>query len=136
MAKKKPEVVGPPAEQRPARELWRLMNFYNTKIKAHSKEECVGVIRNMQRLIDKGLGVDEMAQALENYEADEWRRANPRYSKTVRAFFTVESIKEWLTPRPKPQKPDPLARLATFEPTTNPVPAKITIADPVEETDL
>jgi hypothetical protein len=122
-------------QQRPTRELWRFIDFYNTKIKAHSKEECIGVIRNIQRLIDKGLGVEDLAQALENYEADDWRRANPRYSKQIRSFFTFETIKEWLKPRPKMVKPDPLAKVVAFETTVKPAPAVPELDDesPVEE---
>jgi hypothetical protein len=118
-------------EQRPTRELFRFVAYYNEKIRAHSKEECVGVLRNIQRIIDKGLGVEDLAQALENYEADEWRRANPRYSKQIRSFFTYETIKEWLKPRPKAVKPDPLARVSGF--TVDAKPAPVVVAPLIDD---
>ena len=119
----------------PTRMLWRFVDYYNKHIKEHSKEECVGVIRNIQRIIDKGLGVEDLAQALENYEKDEWRKANPRYSKPIRSFFTYEMVKEWLNPRPKLVKPDPLARLSLFEALPTPPPAAIAPLDndPVDD---
>jgi hypothetical protein len=123
MPRKKSDPVGPPAEQRPTRELYRFIRFYTEKIRAASKTEMVGVFRLIQNVIDKGLGVDEIAAALENYEQDEWRRANPRFSKSIRSFFTVENIKEWQTPKGKPKKVDPLARLNSFAPDLRPAPA-------------
>ncbi len=126
MPKKKaePEAAAPPAEQRPTRELYRFWAFYNDKIKPSPKSTVAGVLRNIQRLIDQGLGVDEMALALENYESDEWRRANPRYSKSIFAFFTAENVREWLSPRPKMTKPDPLERVNQFTTDVRPAPAQ------------
>lgn len=118
--------------QRPTKELYRFIAFYNEKIKAHAPAVTATVLRNIQRLLDKGLGIEDMAVALENYEKDEWRRANPRYSKDMRSFFTLETIKEWLTPRRKPVKPDPLAHLADFQPDRKPEPVQVRLIDPDE----
>lgn len=138
MPKKKqdPVAAAPPAEQRPTRELYRFWAFYNEKIKAQPKATVAGVLRNIQRLIDQGLGVEDMAQALENYEADEWRRANPRYSKSIWAFFTAENIREWLVPRPKMVKPDPLSRVNEFKTVERPAPVQPTIAHNEPEPEL
>lgn len=121
--KKKPEQLDlpVPAEQRPTNELWRFLDYYNKNVKAHSASECSGVIRNIQRLIDKGLGVDSLATALENYANDEWRKANPRYSKHIRSFFSLEVITEWLTPRPPIVKP--MDKVAKFRSDERPAPA-------------
>jgi hypothetical protein len=132
MPRKKPEGEAPAKpvnpEQRPTRELYRFVAFYNEKIKAHGPSVTAGVIKNIQRLIDKGLGVEDLAQALENYEKDDWRRANPRFSKSIFAFFTYEIIKEWLLPRPKMVKPDPIkARVTEFQPDFRPEPAQPTL---------
>ena len=131
-----PEPVAPLAEQRPTRELYRFVAFYDEKIRKSSEAEKVGIFRSMQRLIDKGLGVDAMAQALENYEADEWRPACPRFSKSIRTFFTVECIQEWLQPRGKPKKVDPLAKVAAFQPDFVPAPATPVVIDDPQSDDL
>jgi hypothetical protein len=127
--------VGPPAEQRPTRELYRFIRFYNDKIKKSSETERVGIFRAIQRLIDKGLGVDAIALALENYEADEWRRANPRFSKSIRSFFTVETIQEWQTPKGKPKPVDPLARVNSFKPDFVPPPVQPELFDDPQSSD-
>ena len=124
MPKKKAAEAAAPAEQRPTRELYRFWAFYNDKIKAAPKTSVGGIIKNIQRIIDQGLGVDDMAVALENYEADEWRRANPHYSKSIWAFFTPETIRERLTPKPNMVKPDPLARVHQYLTTERPSPAQ------------
>ncbi len=133
MAKKSTAPAAAPQEQRPTRELWRFVDFYNKNVRAHSKEECMGVIRQIQRLIDKGLGVEDLATALENYAADEWRKAQePRYSKPIRSFFTYEVVKEWLTPKKKPVRPDPLKRVTAFQTTEMPKPVSVELDDPVD----
>lgn len=115
MPRKKAEpAAGPPAEQRPTRELYRFIAFYLEKVRKHSKSDTVGVFRQIQNLIDKGLGVDVIAIALENYEADEWRRKNPHFSKHIRSFFTPETIKDWQTPK-KIRPVDPLDRVTQFK---------------------
>jgi hypothetical protein len=128
----------PKAEQRPTRELWRFVRYYTENIRAQSQTECQGVIRQIQRLIDKGIGVEDMALALENYAKDDWRkRQDPRFTKSIRSFFTVENIKEWLTPRPK--KPvRPIDQIALFEAVDRPKPAVIEpeTDDPVSPEEL
>lgn len=116
-----PEKTG----QRPTRELWRFVKFYTERIRAQSRTECQGVIRQIQRLIDKGIGLEDMALALENYANDEWRKAqDPRFTKSIRSFFTAENIKEWMTPRPK--KPvRPIDVIAKFEAVERPKPVQI-----------
>jgi hypothetical protein len=116
-----PEKTG----QRPTRELWRFVKYYTEHIRAQSRTECQGVIRQIQRLIDKGIGLEDMALAMENYAKDDWRKAqDPRFTKSIRSFFTAENIKEWLTPRPK--KPvRPIDQIALFEAVERPKPAVV-----------
>lgn len=137
MPRKKSDSAKPELQnQRPTRELFRFVAFYNQKIKAHGPDVTATVLRNIQRLLDKGLGIEDMAIALENYENDEWRKANPRYSKDMRSFFTMETIKEWLTPRPKLVKPDPLKHVHAFETSAKPAPAKPMLFDDPEDESL
>lgn len=142
MPRKKPEqsaLFEPPQadlgtpKQRPTRELWRFVRFYCQNIRAQSAEDCKGVIRAIQRMVDKGIGLEDIAQALENYAEDPWRKQqDPRYSKPIRAFFKPEVIREWLTPKPPPK---PVQPVFDFEPTIRPVPA-VPIADSDENSDL
>lgn len=120
-----------PSDAYTARELWKLMNFYLTKIRNHPKGETVGVIRQIQRLLDKGIEFDTIAQALENYAADDWRKANPRYSRPVRTFFTAESIAEWSQPKPPVRKyAEPFL---SFEPSVVPKPLQPTKPEEPED---
>lgn len=113
--------------QRPTKELWRFVKYYTSNIRNFSQAECSGVIRAIQRMVDKGIPLEDIALALENYKDDPWRKANPRYSKHIRSFYTPETIKEWLTPRPAIQKPTSPA--FNFEASEKPAPAV-----PVSET--
>jgi hypothetical protein len=135
---KKEGLAEPESGQRPTRELWRFIKFYTERIRAQSAADCKGVIRQIQRLIDKGIGLEDMALALENYANDEWRKAqDPRYTKSIRSFFTAENIKEWMTPKPK-KSVRPIDRIAKFEAVERPKPVQLEpeIDDPVSSDDL
>lgn len=109
----------------PTRELGRLLSYYKKNIRDYASGEAQGVIRNIQRLIDKGIGLEDIAQALENYANDEWRKSqDPRYSLSVRSFFSEAKIKEWATP--KPARPTPVKAALPeidFQPLERPKPA-------------
>lgn len=126
-------------EQRPTREYWRMMAYYKENIRPQSDADCVGVIRNIQRLIEKGTSIEDIAVALENYASDPWRKANPRYSKPIRSFFTAEMIQEWQTPKSEPVKPPkPIDRIAQFTSDFLPSPAVVesSLDDPPSVDDL
>ena len=110
------------------RELWAFVAYYNEHIKAHSKEQQTGVLRNIQLVLDK-LDVEDVALALENYAADPWRKANPRFSKHIRSFFTYEVVKEWLKPVNKVEPDKVPAKVRLFQPLVRPEPAQITVED-------
>ena len=124
-------VPAEPSDAYTSRELWRCINFYCKNIRNHPPEEYKGVIRNIQRMIDKGIGLEMIATALENYMNDEWRKANPAYSKPIRSFFTKEIIEEWQHPRPSIKKPDPVQ--INFTPLFRPSP--VTVEPKPEELD-
>lgn len=97
-----PEPEPEPESEYSTRELSQFLRFYNEKIRKHSTAETRGVIRQIQRLLKKGVTVEMIRAALQNYAADEWRKAqDPRYSKHIRSFFTQEFIQEWQAPRPR-----------------------------------
>lgn len=111
----KPECSKPKGD-RPTREIWRLLKYYDNKVRHCSKADFIGVIRNIQRLIDKGIGMETIATALENYANDEWRQAqDPRYSLAPRSFFSEAKIKEWETPRPSPKPVRPQIQFEAIE---------------------
>lgn len=117
------------------RELSRLMKYYNEKIKPHSKSQCVGVLRNIQRLLASGTALEDIALALENYANDPWRKANDlRYTKAIRSFFMPDVIAEWQTPRPQFVKPG-LPEIQ-FMPTVQPSPVTVTPSPEEESNDL
>jgi hypothetical protein len=102
-----------PSAKYPTRELGRLIKYYREKVRQCSSGEQIGVIRNIQRLIDKGIGLEDIAQALENYANDEYRKSqDTRFSYSIRTFFSEAKIQEWLKPRPK----------RTFQPTRSTLP--------------
>lgn len=144
MPRKKPDpgvLFEPPTEGMPdkpskaytSRELWRFVRYYCEKIRNHPQNECVGVIRNIQRMIDKGIGLEKIATALENYYKDEWRTANPAYSMKIRSFFSQEAIEEWQHPRPKVKKVEPRIPSIDFTPQQRPKPA-VVLPRPEEDT--
>jgi hypothetical protein len=115
----------PQAQVMSTREIYRFVAFYNEKIRKTSKEEQTGIFRLIQRLMTvHGIPPEDIALALENYAADEWRKAQDiRFSKTMRAFFMPETIREWLTPKKKPVKLDPLKAVSQFTAAYVPPPA-------------
>jgi hypothetical protein len=128
-----PEAPAKAPSDRPTRELGRFIKFYKEKVRDCTSTECVGVIKNIQRMLDKGIGLDEIATALQNYADDEWRKSrDPRLSYPIRTFFSMAKIKEWLNPMPKPGKPG-LPQI-NFTPLETPKPAALnTYAAPEEE---
>jgi hypothetical protein len=95
-----------PSQKYTTKDIWKLTKFYADKIRAFPPSHAGRLIKQIQRLLDKGVEMDSIAIALENYEADEQRRrADPRYVLSIYTFFTEAKIQEWQTPRPsyKPQ---------------------------------
>ena len=86
------------------REISKLVAFYNEQIRPHGKQEQLGIFRNIQRLIGKGISMAQMSRALQNYAADEYVRASdPRLRMNIRSFFSESVIKLWQEPiRRKP----------------------------------
>ena len=122
-----------PSSNYTTRELYRFIRYFSEKIRPTSTGDTAGVIRNIQRLIDKGLGVDQFAIALENYANDEWLKAQDvRYRKTMRQFFTFEIIKEWQTPRPQVQTKLPRPQI-TFTTDVKPEPAQPKLAEELDD---
>ena len=107
------------------RALGKLTSIYFKRIKSHSETEKRGIIQQLMRLIKKGIGLDEMQVALENYiehctkkvcqdhptveqpktstvctlckgELEEY--VDARLRKNVRSFFTSDNIKQWQRP--------------------------------------
>jgi hypothetical protein len=115
------------------RELGRLLGFYKKHIRDYTPEESRGVIRNIQRMLDKGTELEDIATAVQNYAEDEWRKSqDPRYSMPVRTFFSAAKIKEWLTPRERPVSMKPALPQIHFTPLERPKPVQPTLL-PVEE---
>jgi hypothetical protein len=120
------EAVAKPADSRPTREIGRLLSFYKKNIRDYTPTESVGVVRNIQRMIAKGLVFEDIVTALQNYAEDEWRKSqDPRRSMPIRTFFSEAKIREWLKPQgrtvPVAQKPA-LPEIA-FTPIERPAPA-------------
>lgn len=114
-----------PSAKYPTRELGRLLSFYKKNVRDYLPQESVGVIRNIQRLIDKGIEYQDIVQALKNYADDEWRKnSDPKYTMGVRTFFTEVKVKEWINPIKRkaavPEKPK-LPQI-DFEPMERPKP--------------
>lgn len=105
-----PQADGKPSAKYPTRELGRLLSYYKKNVRDFTPSESTGVIRAIQRMIDKGIGLEDIAQALRNYAEDEYRKSqDTRFSHAVRTFFSEAKIKEWLEPKQKrpfqPSKP-------------------------------
>ena len=117
----------PVVDSRPTRELGRFISFYKKNIRDCTSQECVGVIRNIQRLIEKGIAAEDIATALRNYADDEWRKSqDPRFSYAIRTFFSEAKIKEWLTPKEKRAfKEKPALPQVNFTPLERPKPAAL-----------
>jgi hypothetical protein len=83
-----------------SRNLSKYVTFYVQNIRDVPKVETVGVIRSIQRLLEKGAVThEEIAVALRNYRDDPFRReADPRMVKHIRSFFTADTIKQWQRP--------------------------------------
>lgn len=127
-----PSVQAPEETGYTTRDLWRFVNYYCTRIRAFPNTETGGVIRNIQRMLAKGISLEEIAIALRNYEEDDWRKKNdPRYSMHIRSFFKAETIKQWQTPRPKLKQ----SRLpfVTIQPTTKPTPVQVQQQDEIDD---
>ncbi len=89
----------PPSAQRTTRELGRFLKYYKEKIRDYTADESVGVIRNIQRMLDNGITAEDIATALHNYAEDEYRKAShPTFTMSVRKFFSQAKIQEWITP--------------------------------------
>jgi hypothetical protein len=97
---------------------------YTRSVRAHSHYEMLGVIRNMRRLLAKGITFEMLDVAVRIYAADPFvQRSDPRRRKHIRSFFTEITIRQWQTPlpeRPKSTNPnrdpalDVLDRLDAF----------------------
>jgi hypothetical protein len=116
-------------------ELGRLLSYYKKNIRDYHYTEANGVIRNIQRLIDKGLALEDIVQAMENYAADEYRKSSdPRFTLSVRSFFSEAKIREWLNPvERKPMKP--MLPQINFEPLVRPTPVNL-LTEREEENDI
>jgi hypothetical protein len=79
------------------REKGRFVNFYCQRIRKHSKQECVGIMRIIDATLRKGVTPEQIQVALEHYE--KWSRGrDQRFLKHIRSFFTAENIRQWQTP--------------------------------------
>lgn len=83
------------------RELSKFIMFYRENIRQHSKPETTGVMRQIQRLLMKGVTMKQISTALKHYRDDPFRQqADPRHVKHIRSFFTREVINQWQRPVP------------------------------------
>ena len=125
-------------DTRPTRELGRFISFYKKNIRDVSSQDCIGVIRNIQYMLNKGISAEEIATALRNYADDEWRKSqDPRFSYAIRTFFSAAKIKEWQTPKAKqPFNAKPSLPQVKFTPLERPKPAvpQVSAYEPDEET--
>jgi hypothetical protein len=97
-----PQAPTKPSDAYPTRELGRLLKAYKERVRDYHYTESQGVIKNIQRMIDKGIEFADIAQALDNYAKDEWRLSQgPARSHPVRTFFCEAKIKEWINPPPR-----------------------------------
>lgn len=81
------------------RELSKFISFYTQNIRQHSRSETMGVMRQIQRLLEKGLTMKQISTALKHYRDDPFRQqADPRHMKHIRSFFTRETIEQWQQP--------------------------------------
>lgn len=113
-------VIKKPTQQQ---ESHRLMTFYRDEIRQQDDRSCVGVRRQIMLLL-KTVPISEVELALANYKAYD---CNPHYRKSIRGFFTADTIRLWQQPHPtvasKPAVFETLDRLAQadVQPPTGPV---------------
>jgi hypothetical protein len=81
-------------------ELSRIVRFYCKNVRPHSPKEMTGIYRNLQRLCNqKGVTLEMLQTAVENYAADPYVRASdPRARKNIRSFFTYDNVVMWQQP--------------------------------------
>jgi hypothetical protein len=103
------DAVNNPTKDRPAavedpdstRQLSKFKTFFLQNIKSVSDREQLGVIRQIQRIVAKGVTHEQIAIALRNYADDPFRKeSDERFTKNIMSFFTETCIKEWQTPLP------------------------------------
>jgi hypothetical protein len=87
------------------REISRLVSYYNKNIRLHSKNEQVGIFRQIMLMVKKGtVTMSDISQAMQNYAADEWvKSCHQTQRHHIRKFMMAEKIQQWL--QPKPSKP-------------------------------
>jgi hypothetical protein len=98
------------------REISKLVTFYLKNVRNHSKDEYIGLFRNIQAMMRRGrVTMNDVSAALQNYAADEYVRSlDQRLRKHIRVFFKEENILQWITPVPKSGK-QPEASLSNVD---------------------
>lgn len=111
------------------------MTFYNKNVRAHGKEEMLGIFQNIQRIVKRGkITLADMSVAVQNYAKDDFvKRSDVRKRHHIRTFFTEEKILQWKEPVRETKPADPslaaLDRLAEMAVQPKPAPP-----EPVNET--
>jgi hypothetical protein len=139
-------VEGLPAEQTlerpsakyPTRELGRLLSYYKKNIKDFGTKVPFGVMKNIQSIIDKGVALEDIVTAMQNYEQAR-KDQDPQFTLGVRSFFSEEKIAYWLDPPKQATTPfrlKPALPEIQFTATMRPKPAvPVQAALPIVEDD-
>jgi hypothetical protein len=126
------------------REISKLVTFYLKNVRAHDKSEMVGIIRQIQLMVKKGITMEDISLAMQNYASDDFTKNNhPALRHHIRKFMMPEKIRMWKNPpkrqatfAEKQRATDPsLSRLDALEakapaPVTVAVPTRVLYDDP------
>lgn len=81
------------------RDIARLLQYYEMNIRNDGK--ILGIFRQVQRLVAKGITLSQISQAMQKYAADPWVKGqDERRRMPVRGFMTVNYIRKWQTDIP------------------------------------
>jgi hypothetical protein len=113
------------------REISKLVTFYCKNVRAHDKAEMVGIIRQIQLMLNKGVTMEDISAAIQNYAADEFtRNSHEAHRHHIRKFMMPEKIRQWkIAPKRTKTTTDP--SLVALERLEASAPVPVTVAPPV-----
>lgn len=103
----------------PTRALAKIANKYYKAVRPHAAKDKVGVIRQMQRLVLKGVTPEMLETAIDNYvKSLVEENTDPRFRKRIRSFLEINNVLLWQKPlptRPKPPRDHALDAMDRFD---------------------
>lgn len=73
-----------------------MVQVYLRDVRMLDKSEYVGIIRQTLQMMEKGITLSDIAQAITNYTQSEWVMTQiPQKRMHIRKFFRLENIKTW-----------------------------------------